>query len=65
MFLSKSSPFIASGQIKLPGLYLQLIFAGQSSELAEPLWTVPGLKSGIGVRELIFTLKNAQVGKKA
>ena len=25
----------------------------QSSQLAEPLWTDPGLKSGIGVRELI------------
>ena len=26
---------------------------GQSSQLAEPLWTDPGLKSGISVRELI------------
>ena len=25
----------------------------QSSQLAEPLWTDPGLKSGISVRELI------------
>ena len=25
----------------------------QSSQLAEPLWTDPGLKSGTGVRELI------------
>ena len=29
----------------------------QSSQLAEPLWTDPGLKSEISVRELIFTLK--------
>ena len=29
----------------------------QSSQLAEPLWTDPGLKSGISVRELISTQK--------
>ena len=29
----------------------------QSSKLAEPLWTDPGLKSGINVRELISTKK--------
>ena len=29
----------------------------ESSELAEPLWTDPGLKSGISLRELIATLK--------
>ena len=29
----------------------------QSSQLAEPLWTHLGLKSGISVRELISTLK--------
>ena len=29
----------------------------QSSQLAEPLWTDPGLKSGISVRELISTSK--------
>ena len=29
----------------------------QSSQLAEPLWTDPGLKSGISVRELIYALK--------
>ena len=28
---------------------------GQSSQLAEPTWTDPGLKSGIGARELIST----------
>ena len=27
----------------------------QSSQLAGPLWTDPGLKSGISVHELIFT----------
>ena len=27
----------------------------QSSQLAEPLWADPGLKSGIGVHELIST----------
>ena len=34
----------------------------QSSQLAEPLWTDPGLKSGISVRELIFTLKKKSAG---
>ena len=29
----------------------------QSFQLAEPLWTDPGLKSGISMRELISTLK--------
>ena len=29
----------------------------QSSQLAEPLWTDPGLASGISVRELISTIK--------
>ena len=28
---------------------------GQSFQLAEPLWTDPGLKSGIRLRELIST----------
>ena len=37
----------------------------QSSELAEPLWTDPGLKSGISLHELISTLKkNAQAGNE-
>ena len=39
----------------------------QSSQLAEPLWTDPGLKSGIGVCELISTLKKkkkAQAGNE-
>ena len=31
----------------------------QSSQLAEPLWTDPGLKSGISVRKLISTLKKS------
>ena len=35
----------------------------QSSQLAEPLWTDPGLKSGISLRELISTLKKKE--KKA
>ena len=35
------------------------------SQLAEPLWTDPGLKSGISVRELISTFKKkAQAGNK-
>ena len=37
----------------------------QSSQLAEPLWTVPDLKSVTGVHELISTLKKkkkAQAG---
>ena len=34
-------------------------FGSQSSQLAEPLWTDPSLKSGISVRELISTLKKA------
>ena len=29
----------------------------QSSQLVEPLWTDPGLKSGISVRELISNLE--------
>ena len=37
----------------------------QSSQLSEPLWTDPGLKSGIRVRKLISTLKkNVQVGNE-
>ena len=37
----------------------------QSSQLAEPLWTDPGLESGISVRQLISTLKKkAQAGNK-
>ena len=39
----------------------------QSSQLTEPLWTDPGIKSGISVHELIPTLekkKTAQVGNK-
>ena len=39
----------------------------QSSQLAEPLWTDHGLKSGISVRELISTSKKkkkAQAGNE-
>ena len=37
----------------------------QSSQLAEPLWTDPGLKSGISVRKLISTKKkNVQAGNE-
>ena len=32
---------------------------GQSSQLAEPLWTDHGLKSGISEYELISTLKKS------
>ena len=32
----------------------------QSSQLAEPLWTDPGLKSGISVRKLISTLRQKE-----
>ena len=35
---------------------------GQSSQLAEPLWTDPVLKSGVSVSELIFTLKKRSAG---
>ena len=35
----------------------------QSSQLAEPLWTDPGLKSGISVRELISTIKKSACGE--
>ena len=34
------------------------IIQPQSSQPAEPLWTDPGIKSGISVRELISTSKN-------
>ena len=39
----------------------------QSSQLVEPLWTDPGLKSGVSVHELISTLrrrKKAQAGRE-
>ena len=36
----------------------------QSSQLAEPLWTAPSLKSGISLRELISTLKKKKKKKK-
>ena len=35
-----------------------------SSQLAEPLWTAPSLKSGISLRELISTLKKKKKKKK-
>ena len=38
---------------------------GQSSQLAEPLWTDPVLKSGISVRELISTSENEKKKKSA
>ena len=38
------------------GRISSLILA-QSSQLAEPLWTDPGVKSGTSVRELIFPVK--------
>ena len=33
---------------------------GQSSQPGEPLWTDPGIKSGISVREQISTLKKTK-----
>ena len=36
----------------------------QSYQLAEPLWTDPGSKSGISERELISTLKKETKKKK-
>ena len=36
----------------------------QSSQLAEPLWTDPGLKSGIIVHELVSTLKKKGAGRE-
>ena len=45
-YLETNSQRISSENIQL-----------QSSQLAEPLWTDPGLNSGISVRELISTLK--------
>ena len=38
---------------------------GQSSQLAEPLRTDPGLKNRISVHELIFTSKKKKKKKKA
>ena len=35
------------------------------SQLAEPLWTDPSMKSEISVRELISTLKKKKKRKKA
>ena len=34
----------------------------QSSQIAEPLWTDPGIKNEIGVRELISTLEKKSAG---
>ena len=36
----------------------------QSSQLAEPLWTDPGIKSGMSVRELISTLKKKKTKRR-
>ena len=36
----------------------------QSSQLAEPLWTDPGLESGISVRELISIYKKKEEKKR-
>ena len=36
----------------------------QSSQLAEPLWTNPGVKSGISVRKLISTEKEKSAGRE-
>ena len=36
----------------------------QSSQLAEPLWTNPGVKSGISVRKLISTYQNKNKKKR-
>ena len=36
----------------------------KSSQLAEPLWTDPGLKSGTSVRELISTSEKKKKEKK-
>ena len=44
---------------------LPVNFRPQSSQLAEPLWTDPGIKSGIGVSELVFTLKKKKKKKSA
>ena len=37
----------------------------QSSQLAEPLWTDPGLKSGIRLCELISTLREREIKKNS
>ena len=57
---------------RCPGIVWELIWNssqvtyqedfGQSSQLAEPLWTNPGIKSGISVCELISTLKKKSAG---
>ena len=44
--------------------YLSGNSRSQSSQLAEPQWTDPGLKSGIIVRELISTLKKKSPGRE-
>ena len=35
----------------------------QSSQLAEPLWTDPGIKTGINVRELTSNFKKSEGGQ--
>ena len=50
-----------------PAMSSQATFQGtwpQSPQLAEPLWTDPGLKSGIRVRKRISTQKKAQAGNE-
>ena len=37
---------------------------GLSSQPAEPLWTDPGLKSGISMRDLISTKKKKSSGRE-
>ena len=46
---------IQSLQMKTLTHFLSFYARLQSSQLAEPLWIDPGLKSGTGVRELIPT----------
>ena len=55
------------GQLKWGAVYVTstLQTRSQSSQLAEPLKTDAGLKSGISVRELISTLKKKKsAGRK-
>ena len=59
LFGVRSTSVLSQWHAKDPGHSAKMLVTGyvrpQSSQLAEPLWTDSGLKSGIGVRELIST----------
>ena len=54
---------IASRTLLTRSYIAQIVFSSsQSSQPGQPLWTDPGMRSGISVRELISTLKKCRQG---